>query len=52
VLHGGDAATLAGLLDVAVELAPDLVLDGLGLWAEGSEGRAPHGAEGPADAPR
>jgi type III pantothenate kinase len=52
VLHGGDAATLAGLLGFAVEVTPELVLDGLAFWAEGREGHVPHGAEGPPDATR
>ncbi len=42
VLHGGDARTLAGLLTVPVENAPDLVLDGLACWA----GEAPAGESG------
>lgn len=34
VVHGGDGATLAGLVDRPVELVPELVIDGLAAWAE------------------
>jgi type III pantothenate kinase len=34
VVHGGDGASLAGLVDRPLELVPDLVIDGLAAWAE------------------
>lgn len=52
LLAGGDAMALAGLLGTGVELAPDLVLEGLDLWADGSAGDSRQDADGPPDGHR